>query len=282
MKADVALRSPVAFRLPGPLTLQTMAAPPDSVEIAFEAWRFVWHPPMDHDDEDLGLTQYGPMVSYVVPDLDEDANAARAAVQRFLSAVAFLYDLPVEDVSYGALLGGGGTDPFNPHGHRHPRSHVGTWKLDAPAAIEVDAAPLLRRSLAYYREGLNAGSPFYGCLAFRNVLDAAFRVTHETHGRRATPEAIERDTFIDAATPAFVQRRGLADLTAGRTWSAYLREEVRNALAHVHRGGRVEVDLDDFCERQRFLIDTSVSQFLARAKIEERWPHGVRAVARER
>lgn len=281
VKADVPLRSPIAFRLPGPLTLETTRAPPVSVEIAFEDWRFVWHPPMDHEDDELGITQYGPMVSYIVADQHEYSEAVRGALQRFLSGVAFLYDQPVEDVDYGAIVGSGESDPFNPHGHRHPRSYVGTWVIEAPAAVEVDSEPLLRRALAYYREGLNAGSPFYGCLAFRNVLDLVFGVVQEMQHEAITAEAAARDAFIDSVAPAFAQRRGLGALTLDRTWSVYLREEVRNALAHVHRAGRREVDPDDFRERQRFLMETPVSQSLARAIIEQEWPNGVRAVARK-
>lgn len=271
MRLTVALRSPVAFRLPGPLTLEAMAAPAEPVSIEFEERTFVWHPPMETESAILGREQLGPMVAVIVAG-DPAAPDAAASLQRFLSAVAFWLTEPVTDVSGNG--GDGGSDAFNPHGNRERHAFSGTRKVDAPAAIAVFDDATLRIALAYFREGLGAGSPFYECVAFRNVLDVVYDVVYEKVKGVVTAEAACRDSFIDAEASRLAGWHGLEEPRAG--WAAYLRDEVRNALSHVRREGhRREVNPDAPEERRRFRRDAVVLQRLAEAAIRGRWPHPI-------
>jgi hypothetical protein len=272
----VALRSPLAFRLPG--RPDSESALPETVAIEFEGRDIVWHPPMDSDG-DLELTQYGPMVSVALASEDE-AGPAAESLQRFLSAAAFKYDEPVEDVHYGGRPEERGADPFNLPATRAQRSHFLMKKVDAPAALSVVDHASLGLTLAFYREGKNAGSPFYKCLAFRHALDAAHDVELESVSRVPTPEAIARDAFIDALAPIVAGWFSLS--TPARGWPHYLRFEVRNALAHVaRRRGRTSINPDDPPDRVRLRADADMLEGLARIAVDHRWPTAVTAVPRK-
>lgn len=264
MRITVGLRSPLAFQLPCVRTLESLSRPADVVGIDFEGREFVWHPPMDYED-DLGVSQFGPMVAAVVTD-DNDRAVAATQLQRFLSAVAYAFRTPVDDGGFG-LGGDGGVDAFHPYGSRTQRSHPYVFKADAPRAVELEGDPDLRVPLAYYREGLNATSPFYRCVAFRNVLDAVFDVADES-----TDQSAARDQFIDQAAAAVARSTGRS--CSGR-WADYLRDEVRNALAHVNRSGRREVDPDNPHERVRLREDARLLESIAEQAIRRRWPSGV-------
>src|SRR5688572_24647937 len=103
MIQHVGLRSsPIAFRLSGPLTRESLTAALEAVAIDFEGFEFIWHPPMKREI-DGEIDDYGPMVSVLVPDT-EQSPAVAEALQRFFSAMAFHYGQPVEDgahVSHG-------------------------------------------------------------------------------------------------------------------------------------------------------------------------------------
>jgi hypothetical protein len=275
VRLTVGLRSPLAFQLPGRRTGDWLKAPPDTVGIEFEGREFVWHPPTEHGDE-LGRSQYGPMVAVLITD-DEDGRLAARSLQRFLSAAAFAYEEPVDDGS-GGLGGDGEPDAYHPFGARAQRSHPYVRKAEAPAALVVQDHSALRLALSYFREGLNASSPFYRCVAFRNVLDAVYEVEHETAAGAPTPEAAARDAFIDAMAANVAGWYSMT--TPARGWADYLREEVRNALAHVNRMGRREVNPDDPVERVRLRQDATVMRQLAKAAIEQRWPYAITRVPR--
>lgn len=276
-RLEVALRSPLAFHRPGrSRSLDALKEPPDAVVIAFEGREFVWHPPMDREDEHLGVAQYGPMVSVVIAG-DHEVREVAALLQRFLSAVAFHYDQAVEDAHGGGLGGSGETDPFHWTGPRALRPYAATFVSDAPAGIEVANDGRLRVALGYYREGLNAGSPFYSFLAFWNVLEAVFDVEHQTVGRKTTPEAEQRDIFIRRTAPRVAWASPSEQQVQGDL-AAYFRDEARNALAHVIRPGRREIDPDNPSERVRLRDDSAWLRRIARAAIEERWSEGVQVV----
>lgn len=277
MRLTVALRTPLAFwvRLSGDITERPSA--PDTVAIQFEDWELVWHPPMDSDAGDLGVMHYGPMVS-VVLETQSERSSAEDALQRFLSAVAFAYDQPVEDVTYEGTPASGELDPLNPYGARTERAYSWLYRADAPERVLVMDEPVLRLALALYREGLNSGSPFYRCLAFRAVLDAIHGVEHETRQGTPTPEALTRDQFIDSAASAIAGRSSMQTPTSG--WSNYLRDEVRNAVAHVLRPGRRELNPDVPADRRTIARDGRLLQGLAREAIRRDWPRGVETIVR--
>lgn len=83
-RLTIALRSPIAFRLPGPFTTNWATAELEPVAITFEGWEFVWHPPMTREIEG-DRDDYGPMVS-VAFEGDEEYVAVTAALQRFFSS----------------------------------------------------------------------------------------------------------------------------------------------------------------------------------------------------
>jgi Methylamine utilization protein MauJ len=264
------LRSPLAFvPLRGAMI-------PEPAAIRFERWEFVWHPPTTSSD---GRSEYGPMVA--ANTTGDEMDDIAYALQRFLSAIAYAYDLPVEDDADAQFLAGtGGDDPFNPSGRRIPRPYTSFVMGPAPAELSVPSSDdeRLLAALAYYREGLNASSPFYRALAFRHVLDATFNVTNETRNKQPTPEAVARDAFVDATAPSAdaLNHRfyGMA-VPPGRTLSAYLTDEVRNAVAHVLRPNARQVHPDQWFERRRMALDTRVMRTLARMAVEQRWPQPV-------
>jgi hypothetical protein len=261
------------------LTLDAMKAPPEAAAIRFEGREFVWHPPLDRDDE-LGHTEYGPMLVAGYDREDERLEVARA-LQRFMSAVSYLYDQPVEDVSYGSPGGSGESDPFNPHGARAPNSHLTTFKADAPAELVVDAADgdgdALWLALAACREATNAGSPFYKCMAFRNVLDSVYGVQDEKSNGAVTAEAAARDAFLESSAGTFARCNRRERPAHG--WADYLRDEVRTALAHgIREPGRVQVNPDDPDARVRLRDDARLLAHVARDAIDTRWPNAVTAV----
>lgn len=272
----VALRSPLAFRLPGAVTAESLGKELQAVAIQFEGFEFIWHPPIRREFQ--GETEdFGPMVSVLVPGVD-DSPAVVEALQRFFSAVAFHFAQPVEDVSHG---GAGGDDPWNPHGSRTQRYFAATHVLDAPKEISIESDKALWLSLALYREGINASSPIYRCLCFKNVLDAVFDVERETvrSGVR-TPEAQARDEFINDHSGLFAEwHKAPAPAT---DWASYFRDEVRNAAAHVVRGeGKRVLNPDHPRERLHLQADASVLSNLASEAIGERWPQAVTVIRRD-
>src|SRR5687768_6562965 len=126
------------------------------------------------------------MVSVELQSEDESGPAAES-LQRFLSAAAFKYDEPVEDVHYGGRPTSGEADPFNLPATRAQRAYLLIKQADAPASLRVTDDPALWLALALFREGKNAGSPFYKCLAFRHALDATHDVARETIHRLPSP-----------------------------------------------------------------------------------------------
>lgn len=263
----VGLRTPIAFRLPGPFTANWATAELEAVAITFEGLEFIWHPPLTREIEGE-LDDYGPMVSVVVPD-EGDYSAVAEALQRFFSAVVFRYGQPVEDVIHGGI---GGDDPWNPHGARAQRYFAATHVLDAPLEIAVEQDQTLWLALALYREGINTSSSIYRCLCFKNVLDAVFDVRQETVGKGvASPEAKARDDFINSRAGLFAEWHHVAPPETD--WGTYFRDEIRNAAAHVVRAeGKRVLDPDRPRERVLLQNDASVLLNLASEAIGERWP----------
>jgi hypothetical protein len=204
------------------------------------------------------------MVSVVMDPGDEVEVAS--ALQRFLSAIAFRYAQPVEDVHHGAT---GDSDPFNGAGTRVLRSFAATQVVDAPIEVVVVQDEALWRALAFNREGVNAASPIYKCLCFWNVLDAAFDVL-----RGETPQAHARDEFVNERCIPFVEWHHLQ--TPVGDWATYFRDEIRNAAAHVLRpAGKRVLNPDAGQERVQLNRDAAVLANLASEAIGERWPSPV-------
>lgn len=267
MIQHVGLRSPIGFRLPGPLTRESLTADLEAVAILFEGHEFIWHPPMRREINGE-IEDFGPMVSVLVPGT-EQSLAVSDALQRFFSAVAFRFHQPVEDVSHGGM---GGDDPWNPHGTRAQRYFAATYVLDAPREIAVVQDEALWLALALYREGVNSTSSIYRCLCFKNVLDAVFNVERETvRPHVPTPEAAARDEFINSRSGLFAEWHHVAPPQSD--WGTYFRDEIRNAAAHVVRAeGKRVLNPDRPRERVLLQDDAHVLSNLASEAIGERWP----------
>jgi hypothetical protein len=260
-RLEVALRSPIAFRrrhgAAPPLDV-LKSSPERAVGIGFEGRTFFWHYVEPRDDPELGYQDYGPSVTVEVQD-DGDARVAADVLQQFLSAVAFLYDQEAEVVHYG---GSGEPDPFHAPIAIARRSHLAWFVVEPPDEIKLGADPNLRLAVAHYREGLNAGSPFYRFLAFWNCLDATFGVVNNPS---------PRDTFLRN-----VARRWTWAWPNSRPFpidpARDLERESRHALAHVLRpSGRRTVNPDHGSDRARLDEESRWLQVIARAAIEQEY-----------
>src|SRR5258708_4547364 len=112
----------------------------------------------------------------------------------------------------------------------------------APDALVVRPEANLRVALAYFREGMNAGSPFYRFLSFWTSLDATFGITRDS---------TRRDAFLRSFAPdarkIWDKRFPFPDDLA-----VALRDDSRHAIAHVLRDrGRRHVDPDSGTDRAR-------------------------------
>ncbi len=106
-----------------------------------------------------------------------------------------------------------------------------------------------------------------------------FDVKHEKVRGVTTREAAARDAYLDANAVRIAAQYSIASPAVG--WAEYLRDEVRNALAHVNRsGGRRKVNPDDPSERVRLRHDAALMRNLAHDAIQQRWPHAVTVTPR--
>jgi hypothetical protein len=228
---------------------------PESVRIEFNGREFGWLVPASHPGE----PESGPTVTTLVDRDVEDAwLEASEATQRFISALAFHFDTRMETPPTSG--GSGEIDLLHPWGAVDVRDTYGIELHVAPRSVVVADDSRLRLALALYREGLNAGSPFYRFLAFWNALDAAF-----------DGDESARDEFLGTGS-----RWHPHYLTEGV--ATHLRMNSRHAIAHVIReAGRTVVDPDIPADRER--LDLEGRQWLrdlARNAIESTWPPPVR------
>jgi hypothetical protein len=219
----------------------------------------VWHMPERGYEDD---PEAGPTVTVVYEA--EAKYETREALQRFLSALAFITDERVE--AWGTNSGSGESDPFAPAVFRQPSDAVVGMMFPAPRRIVVAADDRLRLALALYREALNTGSPYYRYLAFWNVVDAV----HD--GDRATV-----NTYLRREAPRLANRWSRTSPLPANDVVPYLRRQVRDATAHVIPDDKSKVPLDPDLpdERERIHEDARLMKDLARTAVGERWPKSV-------
>jgi hypothetical protein len=237
----------------------------DDFTFNFDGREFGWVVPKPGNASDY---QPGPTLTTFV-DADPDHIGDQAwetawddaveAAQRVLSAFAFYHDIRME--SRPTSGGTSTTNLLHPFGARDVRDTIGTHQAVAPSELIVDPDPQLRLALAVYREGLNAGSPFYRFLAFWNVLEVVFGGI----GRK-------RNHFIRAEAP-----RSYFKLSIKRDIATHLRDESRNAIAHIVRrqAADTKIDPDLPHDRERLDQETRLLRDLAKKAIERRWPQSV-------
>ena len=180
--------------------------------------------------------------------------------------LSFYYRQPSEAVVYGTSSG---DEAWVLPATRAPRTHVG-WMMSEPfEAMAVEREPKLLLALGYFREGQNAGSPFYRFLAYWNCLDAVFAVTRNNFAAR--------DRFLDSEVPRFRARwddRFGFPVQPAR----YFRDESRNAIAHVLRDpGSREIDPDSGEDRRRLEHESQFLQWLALEAINREYPRAITA-----
>jgi hypothetical protein len=174
---------------------------------------------------------------------------------------------PAEAVS--SHTGSGVTDPFHPAIHRAPRTHVGWMLTEPPDAIVVRPETNVRVALAYFREGLNAGSPFYRFLAFWNSIDATFGVTRD---------ATRRDAFIRSFAPRVRSRWDGRRFPFPSDLAVALRDDSRHAIAHVLRDpGGQQVDPDSGTDRDRLTTEADALKWIAEEALRSEYPDPVNA-----
>jgi methylamine utilization protein MauJ len=194
MRLEVAVNSPLAFSLTSAQLIdaetlrKSRTTGPDTVGIEFRGRLFVWHAFPSEERPGPGHEEAGPTVT-VVLEPEEDEERVAVELERFVSAIAFAYQEPAVTL---ARVRTDGSEPYGPANFRAPRTPFWGYTLwPAPARIALRSDANVQLAVAYYREGLNATSPFYRFLALWNALEAAFAVTD-----RNTPEHRERNKFI--------------------------------------------------------------------------------------
>lgn len=262
-RVEVPVRTSLRF-IDSPVTpILTGGVEAESVVIDFEGRELGWVMPRSHDEHEAGPT--------VTAHLDSEAawrddawNEVLETIQRFLSALAFHFDTRME--SRPTSGGSGEPELLHPYGAIEIRDTFGTMLVAAPRSVAVLDDPKLRLALAVYREGLNAGSPFYRFLAFWNVIDAV-------HG----PDDADVDLFLGLEGGASYWR---PDSFSGNA-AAHLRQESRNAIAHVVRpAGRTVIDPDLPQDRERLDAEGRWIQYLAHRAIKSAWTQPVVMTAR--
>lgn len=229
----------------------------EQVVIRFEGLSFVWH---SNDDLANDASLDWPSVTVVVAD-GNDYSREMLITNRFLSALSFLFDAPMMPDVAGASGFASELDRAIFRADGRPR--VG-MRIPAPQEIVVSPDDRLRLTLALFREGRGSDSPFYRFLALFNALDAAF-----DNDEPARDEYI-RNQLKDEVLPEDVSRDSF-------DWAHYLRESVRNAVAHaVRHSGRPMLDPDLPTDRSRLARDSESIARLVRARVGERWPSGVK------
>lgn len=259
-RCEIALRSNVAFHNRTRFLLSDPRTPEQAV-IEFEGREFVWHP--NSDAKGFNGEELWPGVTVVVEDSD-DYVEEMGLMHRFLSALAYGYQMPMEVLMLG---GSGNADPKAPPTPRYPRRGLADHLHPAPAAVEVVSDARLRLVLALYREGLNSESPFYRFLSMWNALDAVL-----------DNDRTRIETFINAEAPRQATRRH-AYAAPPPDWAEYLYDSNRNAIAHaVRQPGKPLLDPDDPADRRRLNLDCHLLDDLVRIAVGQRWPDAVRLV----
>jgi hypothetical protein len=253
VRYEVAVETHITFHTKqGPFPI-TELPDAETVAIEFEGRRFVWHAVPVGD----GGEEYWPTVTTVFHDRDDYA-AERLAMERFLSALAYLLHQPIV-----VLTGAGAGVPaeFDPPVAHALRRGLGDHIHEAPAEVVCVDDDRLRLVLGYYREGLGTISPYFKFLAFWNALDVA---TEDYSGRLPA--------WIRATVPAYAHLRG-GDDPPPADWFDHLSDERRHAVAHAVRdpGKPQDLDPDDPDTQGRFTRDCRLFDHLVQMRVQQRW-----------
>lgn len=250
---EVAVDTPIRF---SPHVRAEPFAIAEQTVTLFDGYRFVWHANnAERDNNEPCL----PTVTVVVRNQDNYLEEI-VATNRFISAVSYALNYPM---SIQTTVATGFKAEFDRPALRQPSPSLGTMIVSPPSEIIVAKDARLRLVVALYREARFTASPFYGFLAYFNALDAAF-----------DNDEPARDSFI----------RTSLDTTAVKAWQEasppdwpnYLRDNLRNAVAHaVRRPGKPVLDPDELTDRNQLGRASILVSDLVRRRVLERWPTGV-------
>ncbi|RFQ06064.1 hypothetical protein D0O09_01960 [Pseudomonas putida] len=175
----------------------------------------------------------------------------RAAVMRLATAIAWREGQKVDIVMWG-----GGSSPFGVG--RMLNNAITEFFSDEN--LHVPQSEEARKALAYYREGLSLGNPFYSFLGFYKAF------------ARSLPNGRERGQWIQQALLRMTDREAISrreELQAqGDNISEYLATQGRHAIAHAEREDIV--DPDDPDDHQRIHLDKPLMRHLAELAMDER------------
>lgn len=251
---EVAVATNVTFHTRRPPYPVSELPIPETVAIEFEGRRFVWHA-VERGD---GIERW-PTVTVVYDASDPaDYPAARAAMERLLSAIAYQFGQSINAETKG---GAGVVDDFHPPVAAAFRRGLADHLHQAPAEVVVGDDERLRRVLGYFREALGTGSPFFKFLAYWNALSVA---CVDLDG--------ELKPWLVATMEKHPNLRG-DNKPPPPDWWEYLFWEQRGAVAHAVRGEKYppEMDPDDPETQSRFDVDARLLQDLVRIRVRERW-----------
>jgi hypothetical protein len=207
-----------------------------TVTFTFEGREITWH--------ELGPAFY-PSVAIAIDD-DEDYDEAIGVVLRFLSALAYHTQMPVDVVD---LQGGA---PSRRDELRTLRARrLGALHAN-PTRIRLPPDDRARKAIGFWREGRSERNPFYGFLAYWKVLELVIG---------DDPRKIV--AWIDARSGG---RQGLGD---------ELNDRCRDAVSHGARSRRSKTVADPDDPRDRTRMDQARYEVmrLAMRAIDETWPH---------
>jgi len=135
--------------------------PAETVEIAFDSRLFVWHAIPDGTHPHWGSTPVGPTGTTALNDggiIDNElVEDVATEVERRLSALTYLYDVPAEVLHSGATFE---DDLFALPMTTGPKEPGWARKKPPDRIILRRDSEGLLKALGWYREGRNAGSPY--------------------------------------------------------------------------------------------------------------------------
>lgn len=252
VRFEAAIETPLAFRQGGLLSGRVS----DAISLEFDGSDYVWHA----GGRDGGRPCW-PVVTVMLFGA-VDTTVVETRISRLLSALSFHYDVPM---SIAVTMGSGWK-------HKFDRPLIGQPGFGArqlappPRRVDVAADDRLRLTLALWREARSARSPAYRYLAFYNALDAAFDDDQDARSKFVA------DQMRDADLPEGAS-------SANLDWVRYLREVLRNAVAHAVRpAGRPVLDPDDASDRHALTSGAAHLALLVRRRMEQRWECPVRVL----
>ncbi len=207
-----------------------------TVTFTFEGREITWH--------ELGPEFY-PSVAIAIDD-NEDYDDAIGVVLRFLSALAYYTQMPVDVVD----LQGGAPSRRDEQRVLRPRQ-LGAL-LTNPTRIRLPPDDRARKAIGFWREGRSERNPFYGFLAYWKVLELVIG---------DDPRKIV--AWIDAHSGV---QPGLGE---------ELNDRCRDAVSHGARSRRSKTVADPDDPRDRKRMDEARYQLmsLAQRAIDGTWPH---------